>query len=75
LDTVFLPSKEAHFSLFYKGFPSFVSLYSHRLLVLTSLRIPWASLLLFGERASEQIVEKEGAQSFNRFHGQSCQKA
>jgi hypothetical protein len=34
-----------------------------------------ASLLLFGERASEQIVEKEGAQSFNRFHGQSCQKA
>jgi len=32
-------------------------------------------LLLFSERASEQIIEKEGAQGFNRFHGQSCQKA
>jgi hypothetical protein len=34
-----------------------------------------ASLLLFGEWAREQIVEKEGAQSFNRFLGQSCQTA
>src|SRR6266581_1431028 len=34
-----------------------------------------ASLLLFSERASEQIVEKQGAQGFDWLHCQSRQKA
>src|SRR6266700_5469375 len=34
-----------------------------------------ASLPLVGERASEQIVEKQGAQGFDWLHGQSRQKA
>jgi len=35
----------------------------------------FASLPLFGERASEQIVEKQGAQGFDWLHCQSRQKA
>ena len=58
----FSSSKETHFCLFYKGFPSFLSLYLYCLLVFISLRIPWDWWALeldirpFGPEKPERVI-------------------